>query len=84
VSAEDCQRSKPDPECFQIAAQRLGIACERCLVFEDSVAGLQAARAAGMHTIAIGPGADKAPLSDRMIADFTELPVGFFDSLGVE
>jgi HAD superfamily hydrolase (TIGR01509 family) len=82
VGAEDVQRSKPDPQCFQLAAERLGVECERCLVFEDSLAGLQAARAAGMRTIAIGPSPEKQPLSDHMVVNFNHLPDGFFDSLG--
>ena len=49
-TAEDCQRSKPDPQCFEIAAERLKVECARCLVFEDSQAGLSAGRDAGMRT----------------------------------
>jgi sugar-phosphatase len=82
VGAEDVRRSKPDPQCFQLAAKRLGVECERCLVFEDSLAGLQAARAAGMRTIAIGPSTKKQPLSDHMVVNFHHLPDGFFESLG--
>src|SRR5262249_33130256 len=39
VSAEDTQRGKPDPQVFQLAAERLGMPAERCVVFEDAVAG---------------------------------------------
>lgn len=81
VSAEDCERFKPDPQCFQIAAARLGLDPTRCLVFEDSAAGLAAARAAGMRVIAIGShhSSDRA---DAVIANYTELPSDFFDRLG--
>ena len=82
VTAEDCERSKPDPQCFQIAAERLGVACERCLVFEDSEAGLAAGRAANMRTIAIGRHHALNGVADHAIADFTELPDGFFDAMG--
>ena len=83
VSAEDCERSKPDPQCFQIAASRLGVDCARCLVFEDSVAGLRAARAAGMRVMAIGSHhpPDRA---DRVLTNFQDLPADFFERLGVE
>ncbi|MBR1455720.1 MAG: beta-phosphoglucomutase [Oscillospiraceae bacterium] len=47
-------RSKPDPEVFQKAAQFLGLAPEVCLVVEDAAAGIEAARAAGMDSAAIG------------------------------
>ena len=52
VGAEDVQHSKPHPQCFQLAADHFGIAYERCLVFEDSMAGLQAGHNGGMATIA--------------------------------
>jgi len=51
-SAEQVARPKPFPDVYLFAAKSLGVAPERCLVVEDSVAGLTAARAAGMMTIA--------------------------------
>jgi HAD superfamily hydrolase (TIGR01509 family) len=51
-SAEQVQRPKPHPDVYLHAARELGVAPERCLVVEDSVTGLTAARAAGMKTIA--------------------------------
>jgi beta-phosphoglucomutase family hydrolase len=53
VCAGDYQKGKPDPEPFLIAAQRLGIAPEDCLVFEDTDMGIQAATAAGMASVKI-------------------------------
>jgi beta-phosphoglucomutase len=50
---EDTQRGKPDPQVFLIAAQHIGISPDRCVVFEDAVAGIQAAKAGGMRSIAI-------------------------------
>jgi beta-phosphoglucomutase-like phosphatase (HAD superfamily) len=47
VCAEDYQHSKPDPEGFLLAAGRLGVAPENCLVFEDTAMGIEAATAAG-------------------------------------
>ena len=47
VTAEDVERGKPAPDCFLLAAQRLGQRIEDCLVFEDAPAGIQAAEAAG-------------------------------------
>ncbi|MEO0377260.1 MAG: HAD family phosphatase, partial [Cyanobacteria bacterium P01_A01_bin.17] len=44
----DVERGKPDPQCYSLVAERLGIAPEKCLVFEDATAGVQAARNAGM------------------------------------
>jgi HAD superfamily hydrolase (TIGR01509 family) len=51
-SAEQVRRPKPHPDVYLHAARELGVAPERCLVVEDSVTGLTAARAAGMKTIA--------------------------------
>lgn len=53
VCAGDYAKSKPDPEPFLTAAQRLGIAPELCLVFEDTVMGIEAATSAGMASIKI-------------------------------
>lgn len=53
VCAGDYQRSKPDPEPFLVAAARLGVAPENCLVFEDTDMGIQAATAAGMASVKI-------------------------------
>ena len=53
VCAGDYTRSKPDPEPFLLAAQRLGVAPEDCLVFEDTEMGIEAATAAGMASVKI-------------------------------
>lgn len=46
-------RCKPDPEIFLTAAEKLGLKPEECLVFEDALAGVAAARAAGMKIVAL-------------------------------
>jgi beta-phosphoglucomutase family hydrolase len=53
VCAGDYSKSKPDPEPFLIAAERLGIAPKDCLVFEDTEMGIQAATAAGMASVKV-------------------------------
>jgi beta-phosphoglucomutase len=53
VSMADTLRGKPDPQVFQIAAERLGIPTSRCVVFEDAPAGIQAAKNGGMKCIAV-------------------------------
>jgi beta-phosphoglucomutase len=53
ASAEDTTRGKPDPQVFQVAAAKLGVPPERCVVFEDAIAGVQAAKAAGMKCVAV-------------------------------
>jgi beta-phosphoglucomutase len=53
VGAEDVTKGKPDPEVFLTAAKRLGVPPERCLVFEDAIAGVIAAKRGGMKCIAV-------------------------------
>ncbi len=53
VCAGDYAKSKPDPEPFLIAAERLGVAPQDCLVFEDTEMGIQAATAAGMASVKV-------------------------------
>jgi HAD superfamily hydrolase (TIGR01509 family) len=55
VCAGEYQRSKPHPEAFLMAADRLGIAPDSCLVFEDTAMGVQAAQAAGMAYVRVPP-----------------------------
>lgn len=54
ITAHDVNKGKPDPEPYLKMAQKLGIAPSACLVFEDAVAGIQSAIAAGMTCIGIG------------------------------
>lgn len=53
VSAEDVHRGKPDPEVYLLAASRVGVPPERCIVVEDAGAGIEGARRAGMRSIGI-------------------------------
>ena len=53
ISGEDVSRGKPDPEAFLTAAERLGLSPADCYVFEDSLNGIRAGRAAGCCTVMI-------------------------------
>lgn len=53
VSADDVTRGKPDPQVFTLAAERLGVQPNRCVVIEDAPVGIQAARAAGMRSVGV-------------------------------
>jgi HAD superfamily hydrolase (TIGR01509 family) len=53
VSAGDYLHAKPAPDCFLLAAERLGVAPKDCLVFEDTQLGIQAATAAGMASVMV-------------------------------
>lgn len=53
ITAEDVTRGKPAPDCFLLAAKRLGVAASDCLIFEDAPAGIAAAEAAGADVMVI-------------------------------
>ncbi|MET9619406.1 MULTISPECIES: HAD-IA family hydrolase [unclassified Streptomyces] len=72
VTAECVGASKPDPEGFLKGAAELGFAPEDCVVFEDSEAGIQAGRAAGMRVVGVGPRA-AAFGPDIHVRDLTDL-----------
>lgn len=79
VGMEDTTRGKPDPQVFLVAAEKLGMPPNRCLVLEDAVAGVEAAKAGGMKCIAVGfvghHPLDKlrAAGADRVVDRFTEI-----------
>lgn len=62
---------KPNPAVFLKAAELLGVSAEKCLVFEDSLAGLEAAQNAGMQRVAVGGIKSGKALAE--IEDFTKL-----------
>jgi len=61
IAADDVAKGKPDPEGFLKAAAILGVPIDKCLVFEDSLAGVAAARAAGAQVVIVG---DLVPASE--------------------
>ncbi|HKR85133.1 MAG TPA: HAD-IA family hydrolase [Terriglobales bacterium] len=54
ISAEDVQRGKPNPDCYELAAARLAVPTAECLVVEDTHAGIEAGIKAGMQVLGIG------------------------------
>jgi beta-phosphoglucomutase len=71
------QHPKPDPEIFQVAMRDLGLAAADCWIIEDSLAGVQAAKAAGSFTVAITTTFDAKSLSaagaDLIVESFAQL-----------
>lgn len=79
VTADDVERSKPDPACYTLTAVQLGVDAANCVAIEDTPAGLTAARGAGMKTIAVTnsfPHVALAAHADRV--------VDTLDGVGVE
>lgn len=80
VDGNDVLKGKPNPEVFLKAATALSINPQQCIVFEDSVAGIQAANSAGMISIGIG---NDAVLNeaDFVFKNFTEMDNSFLNEL---
>ncbi len=64
VSAEDVAEGKPNPQVFLLAAERLGVKPENCIVIEDAVAGVAAAKRAGMRCLAVTNTHPRASLAE--------------------
>ena len=80
VSADDVHRGKPDPEVFLVAASRVGVSPDRCIVVEDAVAGVQGARSAGMKSIGVNRNGKQLP-ADIVVRSLDLLAPDAFDSL---
>lgn len=80
IDGNDVTNAKPDPEVFVQAAKGLQIANENAIVFEDSVAGIQAANAAKMVSIGIGE-ANVLHEAQYIFKDFTYMDLSFIESL---
>ncbi|MEO2126693.1 MAG: beta-phosphoglucomutase [Christiangramia sp.] len=80
VDGTDVSKAKPDPEVFLIAAEKLKAEPQDCVVFEDSVAGVEAANIGKMTSIGIG---DEKVLqeADHIFNDFTEISIEFIENL---
>ncbi|HZW03111.1 MAG TPA: HAD-IA family hydrolase [Anaerolineaceae bacterium] len=78
VTASEIERGKPDPQGYWIAAGRLGFAPAACLVVEDSPAGVEAARRAGIRVIAVLTThvRSELPAADAFAGRLEEIRVG--------
>jgi HAD superfamily hydrolase (TIGR01509 family) len=81
IAAEDVSRGKPDPEVFVLAARVLGFSPQRCIIFEDTHAGIAAARSAGARVIAVSTThpADTLWEADLVVSRLDELRVADLD-----
>jgi mannitol-1-/sugar-/sorbitol-6-phosphatase len=77
VTADDVTRGKPDPEVFLLAARRLGVEPQRCIVIEDAPAGIAGARAAGMRVIAVATthAPEKLSGADAVVPHLTNIQI---------
>lgn len=77
VSSEEISRGKPHPDIFLLAAERLGILPAKCLVIEDSLHGVRAAKSAGMACFAVpsSPNPDIGLEADKCFASLSDVQV---------
>jgi HAD superfamily hydrolase (TIGR01509 family) len=82
---EDYENGKPEPDGYLKAARTLQVDPKKCLVFEDSIVGIQAAKNAGMTVIAVTHRCSDietaTQLADRVIQDYSDLGPDFFDAI---
>ncbi|MCP5528718.1 MAG: HAD family phosphatase [Verrucomicrobiales bacterium] len=73
ASVQDVGRAKPAPDVFLLAARKLGLPAERCCAIEDTVAGIESARAAGLAVIAVPHTYPEAALTraSRVVPDLS-------------
>jgi beta-phosphoglucomutase family hydrolase len=83
VSGREVTEGKPSPQGFLLAAQKLGVQPENCIVIEDAVAGVTAARRAGMHCLAVTNTHPRQSLigADLIIDSLEEVSVSFLEKL---
>ena len=84
LTSEDFDRSKPDPDCYLKAAERLGANADECIVFEDSFNGLRSGRAAEMKVVGLATTNSVESirsLSDIQISDYREMDYDQLSSL---
>jgi len=84
VTTAEAGKSKPSPEVYLLAAQKIGVSPGNCIVFEDSPNGLKAAKSAGMYCVVIQSDhriIRELTKADYFIKSFTEITVGKLFSL---
>lgn len=74
IDGTKVSKAKPDPEVFLQGAAALGVSPEDCIVFEDAVAGIQAAHAGGMAAVGIGS-KETLPEADRHLSGFAGVTI---------
>ena len=74
VDGHEIENSKPDPEVFLLAARNVGVEPGDCIVVEDAIAGLEAAKRAGMKALGIGT-RERLPNADIVVSDLASISV---------
>jgi HAD superfamily hydrolase (TIGR01509 family) len=75
ITRSEVTKSKPDPESYNVCVEKLGLAKDGCLAFEDTINGLKSAKAAGLTCIVIQSNTEAHPnlkIADQLFLDFRE------------
>ncbi|KAH3767923.1 HAD-IA family hydrolase [Pelomyxa schiedti] len=87
VTGSDVVKKKPDPACFVLAASRIGVECSKCVVAEDALSGIRAARSAGMIALGLTTTFTEAQLRDAgahfICQDLAHVPQELLNMLGI-
>ena len=83
ITGDDVTRKKPDPQIYLLAAERLGLPPERCVVFEDAPVGVESAKAAGMSCVAITNTVGPVALADAdiVVSSLADVDLGALERL---
>jgi beta-phosphoglucomutase len=83
ISGDDVTKGKPNPQAFLLAAKRLGIEAQGCVVIEDAVTGITAAKSGGIHCIAVASTEHKEHLSsaDIVVDSLEKITVSTIEKL---
>ena len=80
VDGNQVTHSKPDPEVFLKGAERLNLAPEDCLVLEDAISGVEAARRGGMKCLGVGE-ADVLGAADKVVPNLKNIDIDFLKDI---
>lgn len=83
VTGNDIKKAKPDPEIFTVAAKKLGVHPYHCVVFEDSLAGIEGATNGGMKTMGVGNRTEVADVAMEYIDSYDEIDIDNFIESGL-
>jgi HAD superfamily hydrolase (TIGR01509 family) len=86
TTGEEIANPKPSPDIFMLASEKLGVEPADCLVIEDSLSGITAAKEAGMRVIAVSDGEDVNLLegADLIVGGFPEITLKAIDAIGLD
>jgi HAD superfamily hydrolase (TIGR01509 family) len=81
VSGDMVAKGKPNPESFLLASSKIGISPKYCLVIEDGVSGMQAAKAGGMKCVGLVKDVDKIYPTNNLVTALSEITQDYMNQI---